>query len=480
MAYHGGTLRTISALRARPLNSLGGIAANARKIEPVELRIPVLDTRGVAPTNKELSVALAFCLSRFYNEEGQQDINPGKLGSMAVGILAHFANFSTLAPWGIMKGVFSEAGLSLVFTRATPQDFANLSVTDRQFRDFLEMFGDDLDYYLTSTPLMVIISSIILVASAKNITPQGYNNWLKNRIRGFCGTVGWEQLNNYLSAALCPSLAVMSAYNSFCSANFKVRRQLFLTIFSLANNVYKNSIVLCCTEVINLMRGTEMQHIIMIDRMLYEKYNELLHLNCMKGLSNVMGAAVAYLNTLAPEEVMFARLLKDKDESALLNRNLFDFYSTVATAAAQYENSSFDNYYISDTPSHQRIALAVKRYLMQRDKLLGVSAIERKEANATETEKNVVVLMSRNIDYSWYYKNFANFSKIVNFICWSRRFMFNCQKYKKRGGVLSTENDKDICMLKPSSFYPFYTEVFWSFGGCLLGIFATYEPLHRL
>lgn len=69
-----------------------------------------------------------------------------------------------------------------------------------------------------------------------------------------------------------------------------------------------------------MMQGAEISHIILIDRMILSKYREFMYLNSMKGLQQVIRDAITFLTSLPPENVMFAKILYGKDETAILNR----------------------------------------------------------------------------------------------------------------------------------------------------------------
>lgn len=188
-----------------------------------------------------------------------------------------------------MKNAFILSNIKLKISKTTPGQFAQLAKTDNRVVDFLERFGDDMGYVLEKTPGMLILSCVILIAMTKNINPAGYVGWMKNRIRTICETTGWIILEPLLGNTVYPLLSTMQSFSSYCSAKHDIRKEMFITLLSVANSPSKYTISNCCC--INMMQGTEISHINLIDRMILSKYREFIYLNSMKGLQQVMGDA---------------------------------------------------------------------------------------------------------------------------------------------------------------------------------------------
>lgn len=87
-------------------------------------------------------------------------------------------------------------------------------------------------------------------------------------------------------------------------------------------------------EIHNMLRGHELQYLILIDKYIYGEHPELLKTPLLRGLSKRFGAAILKLREYAPEEAMYVKLLGDKDETSHLNRRVFEDASVVATTIA--------------------------------------------------------------------------------------------------------------------------------------------------
>lgn len=161
----------------------------------------------------------------------------------------------------------------------------------------------------------------------------------------FSGTVGDTYTPEHVISSQYSPLDQVSALQNFCSANHLLRRFLFLQILSIATGG-SSFIQSAFAEIHHLLRGYEMQHLIPIDRYIFNEHPEFLGTVMCRGLRQVFSSALSMLNTLPKEHRLFARILYTKDECALINRNLFTVTSILATAIARQKQETYRHYLI--------------------------------------------------------------------------------------------------------------------------------------
>lgn len=120
------------------------------------------------------------------------------------------------------------------------------------------------------------------------------------------------------------------------------------------------------SEIHHLMRGHEMNHLMMIDKYIFEKHPEFLKTVMLRDLEVRFSIAINKLRQYSPNEMLYAKLLYDPDECSVLSRRGFDVPATVATTIAKFKNSTFKNYYMNDSVSHKRVERITTRYLTMR------------------------------------------------------------------------------------------------------------------
>lgn len=385
--YTGGTIACLSEIRKKPQAAASIIPAHPKVIALEPITVPVLVMAGnQKPTLCDFNLSLSYLISRFYPVEAQEDSRPDNLMACAAALIANTLNIGALSDWRPVVRAFEVEGIKLTLKSVGKDWFVEKATSDNRFMSFLGLFGDDFEAFLERSKGPFIITCILLIMMTKSLNPDNYKGWIKNRIRGFSGTFGDTESISLLSESTYAPLSILSSYQTRISSSFDVRRQLFLTILAAANDPNHGFIQKGYNEVINFMRGAEMNHIILIDQFILQKYKELRYLHCMNGLEDTMTGAIQYLASLPPDEMMYARILYSKDETVMLNRNRFNTYSTVAIAAAQFESSTYDNYFISEHASQVQLARLVKGYLAHRARLLSISAGEKKEARMQPIE----------------------------------------------------------------------------------------------
>lgn len=116
------------------------------------------------------------------------------------------------------------------------------------------------------------------------------------------------------------------------------------------------------------------------------KYPELKKLHALQGLDNIFAGAVHQLKSVESSEALYVKILHPKDETSQLNRNRSGMYAAAATACAQFENSTFLNYFTTDNEAHVKLSESIKKYLGLRQKLIVIAAGDHSKEAMGETE----------------------------------------------------------------------------------------------
>jgi hypothetical protein len=231
---------------------------------------------------------------------------------------------------------------------------------------FLRLFGNGMRSFLDNRRQQVVMLGPILLTIGKNIQVAGYDGWVTNRLRAFMGTLGLLSEDIIWTANTYPEFSSMQHLGQFLSACHFLRREIFRIYWAASisrgvmSNVYKDAV--------NLLRGTNMTHILLIDEYLYSRYRELLSIRVLAENHKGMMAAWAYLASLHPTEVYYAKILFSKEETACLNRNNFPLHIPAAVAAARFETPSMQNYRGTETQIQSSTLLGniVRVYLTKR------------------------------------------------------------------------------------------------------------------
>jgi hypothetical protein len=148
--------------------------------------------------------------------------------------------------------------------------------------EFLASFTGDAQrhLYLHHRDQQILMTGVILLTLTKQDTPEGYSGWMANRIRSFSGSLGIS--SDYLcwTTDQYPDQECMTILNSFFSANFDLRRHIFLLCVSASMNTEHSANLF--RDAVNLMQGSEMNHILLIDYYIFNKYPELLRIRILK------------------------------------------------------------------------------------------------------------------------------------------------------------------------------------------------------
>jgi hypothetical protein len=144
---------------------------------------------------------------------------------------------------------------------------------DPDVQDFISKFdGHNRQLYCHHRDQQILMAGIILLTLGKQVTSEGYQGWMENRVRSFRGSLGIPDGYCVWTAAQFPEQRALSAMNYFFSASFLFRRQVFLVCLAASSGTDK----LCnlFRDVILLLQGAEMNHIILSDSYIFNKYPE--------------------------------------------------------------------------------------------------------------------------------------------------------------------------------------------------------------
>lgn len=376
--YQSGSLTTLANTRGSLSVGESKAPAQVRKVALINQVIYVLNEQR-APQGL-INAVFGYYVSKFCQEAGHHNIRQENLLASMAGILANCADFGALRPWPSMIDAFSTAGIQLTILEHTAAELSQIFNTDARLQEYLASWGTDVAYMLHDTKTMFILACVTLVAMIKNLTPDNFDGWMANRIRSFSGTLG----DTYAEANLSPThYPLLSNYQSLAkgiSANYLLRKELFLSICSLMHDP-TSYISRGLKEVFNLYRGHEMNHLVLIDRFILLENPEFLRVPFARGILPRFLRAVKVLSTLNNSDVLYARFLLSKDDANSLNRNHFETEIIIATQLARYKSSTFENYYQSRNEAHDTIRHIVDLYMRNRLNVIPLGLGETRESN---------------------------------------------------------------------------------------------------
>ncbi|KAG5861810.1 hypothetical protein JTB14_029359 [Gonioctena quinquepunctata] len=318
-----------------------------------------------------------------------------EIATACVGILAHFGNASEILADPVLVESLSDAGIILIADR-TGNVLERNFLPGTQFKifkgDFTRQGWNDL---LERPEGLFVLAAVILLTMVKTVTPENFKGWTKNRIRTFSGTVGDLKWVKFFDKHP-PEIKSLVTLQAFMSANFSLRRACFLILRSISSSgqSFVNNI---CREILNLMRGAEMHHLVLIDKYLFIQYRELLGIEQLAGLVRAHENMLAKLSTFPKEDMMYAKILYNKDDLAEMNRANFRTASIIATACARYENNTFDAYYSDRSEKAIEIANLVTEYLELRKNLVPVGVGEIDSSYMGEEERRLFFIKALHI-----------------------------------------------------------------------------------
>lgn len=253
----------------------------------------------------------------------------------------------------------------------------------------------------------------MILSCYKDLSTENYEKWIENRVKTFIGALPDSQSTKYLTTNTYPKLSALNHLESFISGNHTVKKELFMLIGAIAKGTQKTFISSGFADIMTFLAGHNLGPITMIDKYIFQQHPEFLKLSILRGFKKTFGNAILYLQSLRPEEASFVKLLRDKDDTAVLNRRNFDIAHTIALVIARRQTTSFDNYKITTTPFHAALEDFVEEYSSIREAQMtlaagGHDARNMTKGEAEEFEKFSIKLMNDK------FKKFENLSEITD------------------------------------------------------------------
>lgn len=230
------------------------------------------------------------------------------------------------------------------------------------------------------------MAGIILLTMVKYVTPEGYPGWMANRSRTFNGTLGILLDYTCWSPDQYPSQECLAALNSFFSANFDLRKHIFQVCLAASSNNQRAANLF--KDVVGLMQGAEMNHILTIDYYIFNKYPELLRIRLIRDGLGSFNQATEFIRSKTEDETLYVKILYSKQDTSILNRNNFRLLAAAATIVAQFEQQSFQFYQGGYKEAMSgALEAVITRYLSMRMNMAAQSMSVSLYARTTEEER---------------------------------------------------------------------------------------------
>jgi hypothetical protein len=315
---------------------------------PVDVFILDIENKDI-PTR---AMFMAYYYSFFQPVGDRISDQPHITGAM-LGLLFNVIDYRSILENNKLEALCIEADFKPIFRILSEDEDIESIVRSERTVSFLGKFGKGYERFLHDRAQQIIMLGPILLTIGKKIQTEGYEGWITNRMRAFMGTLGLENSETIWTDQAYPAALAMKSISTFLSAVFYLRREIFMMCYAVASS--QCSLSYLFKDVVKLLRGTGMDHILLIDEYLYKRYRELLSISILSHNYRGMMAAWKYLASLSPHEVYYAMLLFPKEETACLNRNNFPLYVAAALAAARFDNPSVVNYRGAETQSRSEI-----------------------------------------------------------------------------------------------------------------------------
>jgi len=331
-------------------------------------------------------ILLAKSYSSFFPIEGYPISSLGMMAGIC-GMLTNLIDPENVDRQGELSYAFNRTGATLQWRYFNTEQEVEALEADPRVISFLNKFQPTAArLFFGSRDQQILCAGIILLTLGKDVNPDNYDGWIKNRLRGFQGALGILPDKCCWTEAQCPPQESLTDCYRFLSASFDLRRLIFLICVSGAKGSDRLGAVF--REVLIFLQGVEMGHIIMIDRYLFSKYPELLRIRVLRDSMLAMNRAWEFLASLDPGERFFAKILYDKNTTAPLNRQNFSLLATAAIAAAQFETPSMQYYKGGNViGTSGTLASLVRQYLSVRTNIAMHSVILSPFAYLTPEEK---------------------------------------------------------------------------------------------
>lgn len=330
-----GTLATLDASQRMPV-SVATIEPTLPYMRGIQILRPMHLTHA-----REYALAVAWSLHSFYPPAGVRP-RPGVLIGGLISYINCFLPPDMVEGQGALTEALNYSNLAPEWRTMTPENIQEFVTPE--VLNFLRMFtpsGQQL--FLHEVNQQIGLLGLLLLLIGKTVTTAGYDGWVNNRLRTFRGVLGEMEDEFIWVVKTTPIQRVLATLSTFMSANQPLRTRLFHVCLR-ASTSPTNIIAQVFGTVLRLLRGVEMNHIMLIDYYLFTKYPEILRIRAVRENMARFNQALAYLTSQPEEDRMYIKLIKPKADTAILNRNNFIMLSAAAYAAAKFENPSMKNY----------------------------------------------------------------------------------------------------------------------------------------
>jgi hypothetical protein len=168
---------------------------------------------------------------------------------------------------------------------------------------------------------------LLLLLFGKSVTTAGYSGCINNCLRTFRGVLGIIEDNFIWTVGTSPQQRVLASRSTFLSANHPLRSRLFhVCLWASSSKVNITSQIF--TTVVKLLRGVEMNHILLIDYYLFNKYPEISRIRAVRDNVSKYSQAVSYLASLPTDGLWYVKLIRPRSDTNVLNRNNFVMLSS--------------------------------------------------------------------------------------------------------------------------------------------------------
>ncbi|QPL15291.1 nucleoprotein [Hymenopteran arli-related virus OKIAV98] len=318
------------------LTTKKGYEVRFRERAQITIRYPIYV--GDEPLkSKHRAMLFASSISYFYRDDYMQIQNPVHMSLMGqvLGILAVYLDTRSFFDLGLEK-VFRESGF-----RIEPYELQTMQEIEENMREVCDFVCSKLDIdFDENYSFMEVIATSLLVLIGKNVTDNAREGWFRNRWRGLAAVLDVRIPKENMEV---PSLGPCQALYTTASAHIPIRVCIFKTLRALAN-VSGNNQHYLFSRILGLLKWTEMGHIYMIHKFIYEQNPEILAFPELSGYeTSPMTHVNRFLMNYTPEDRPYLKLLFDHDELIPLQVGNMMHFHAAALAIGQMTNPSMKN-----------------------------------------------------------------------------------------------------------------------------------------
>jgi hypothetical protein len=380
-----GTLGTLDASYKIPV-SAETIDITPILPTPVEMLWPL----GLN-TPQQYSVLIGWSLRHFYIESTAQPEPEELIGGM-ISYLNCVLPPQAVEGSGLLDGALEQCGIRPVWRVVTPENLQEFR-TPETLRVFRLFNTEARRKFIRKRSQQIGLLGVILLLIGKSVTTAGYDGWMRNRLRTFRGVLGIGDDDFIWTVPNAPAQRILASLSTYLSASQKIRMRLFHVCFRAAAGRTGIATHIFST-VVKLLRGVEMNHILLIDYYLFTKYPEILRVRVVRDNMAKYNQALRYLMSVPEAERLYVKLLREKSETDVLNRNNF----VMLSAAAKFENPSMKNYRGGqETAAGGHIDKIVTTYLTVRTNLAVSGIVKSSYAYLDVTEGRQVTQESEKL-----------------------------------------------------------------------------------